>query len=196
MTPQSFHTDQQSESTFHLRSFIQQFIWRYWYLYAILPLLACVFAFLYLRYEVPVFNVQASLLIKTTPSEEDINEELVFQDLGISNVRRNLQNEIQIMRSRSLMVKVVDTLDLNHAFYLEGRVQNTELYGNSPVSVDSAVPNSAAYVSILQLRPVDDNRFEFGVEGKMQEFIFGLPFTCAYGKFQFSYNPLSFICQS
>lgn len=91
--------------------------------------IALALAYLYLRYQVPHYSSSVSILIKddknSQPSDA-LNEIVLFKP------KTNLANEIEILRSASLMQKVVRAINLNTQYWAEGNVKRTEIYGNKP----------------------------------------------------------------
>ncbi len=179
---------QAGDNTFDVKAFLYRYIIRYWYLFILLPMLAAGAGMLYLRYQVPVYQVRSTLLIKNNNSYSEVNESAVLEDLGIERNTRNLENEIQILKSRSLMKKVVDSLQLNVNYFWEGRVRNTELYKNSPIVVDSFRLNPAGYGKTFGIKAVDEQTlsFQFGEEEQLHPF--DTVFTNKFGSFRFNYR--------
>ena len=92
----------------------------------------------YLRYQAPVYNVNATVLIKQgdqtkSPSASPMQ---AMQDLGMLSMASNFDNEMEILRSRSLVKKVVNKLNL-YINYKEAQTFRypTDLYKTSPVQV-------------------------------------------------------------
>jgi uncharacterized protein involved in exopolysaccharide biosynthesis len=53
-------------------------------------------------------------------------------DLGLSSgLKSNVDNEIEILKSRTLVQRVVKKIKLKHLFLVEGRVIDTEIYEKS-----------------------------------------------------------------
>lgn len=50
----------------------------------------------------------------------------------------NVENELYILKSRSMIRSVINRLDLHTSYIVEGRIKSTDLYTNSPVIVDMA----------------------------------------------------------
>lgn len=92
----------------------------------------------YLRYKAPVYNVNATVLIKQgdqtkNPSASPMQ---AMQDLGMLSMASNFDNEVEILRSRTLVKKVVNKLNL----YINYKEEQTfrypaDLYKTSPVQV-------------------------------------------------------------
>ena len=108
--------------------------WR-WFLISIL-LISLITGY-FLRRSTPEFNVSATILIKDAKKGvgNAMSEISAFQDLGLfSNSQNSLENEIEILKSRTLLSKVIKTLNLNIRYIVEGRIKTSEYYLDSPVS--------------------------------------------------------------
>ncbi|MDR1782981.1 MAG: polysaccharide biosynthesis tyrosine autokinase [Dysgonamonadaceae bacterium] len=117
---------------------ITEILFRYlieWKLFAF-SVAICVFvACVYLLTSAPQYKVASKILISDEKkgSTEDVMS--AFQDLGIFQEKNNLDNEIEILRSRNLMKKVADSLHLNVGYFKEKRFKTLEIYKNSPFTV-------------------------------------------------------------
>lgn len=173
----------------NLKTILSRFVWKYWYLYITLPIVGAVIAFLILRYEVPIFRVQTKLLLKSEATNSEINEKAIFQGMDIPVISKNLENEMQILRSGSLMERVIDSLNLDQKFYQVGRVQNTEIYGSTPLRIDTLHINKNFNELTFYLRPLSSDVFLFGTDlDNMSEQIFELPFETPEGSFSISFS--------
>ncbi len=77
-------------------------------------------AWLYLRYKVPQYSSSLSLLIKDD-SKGSGTSDAILEGLGVGKKRANLANEIEILRTATLMKGVVDSLHLNLQFFTGSR---------------------------------------------------------------------------
>ena len=94
-------------------------------------------AFLYLRKVTPEYNVAASLLIKEKEEGSSFADLSSFESLGLFGSGDNsLENEVQILKSRRLMNKVVDELKLNILYFIEDSPYDKEQYPNFPIIVN------------------------------------------------------------
>ncbi|MEX2349647.1 MAG: polysaccharide biosynthesis tyrosine autokinase, partial [Flavobacteriaceae bacterium] len=68
------------------------------------------------------------------------------EDIGlISGMNTNsIENEIEILRSRRLLRNVVNELDLNIRYFIEGNIKTTELFSNKPFTVSILDKNEDA----------------------------------------------------
>ena len=111
------------------------FYWR-WFVASIL--ICCVATYLFLRYQTPVYNISSSVLIKEEDkrSGSGSNPLAAIQDLGMFSMTNNFDNEVEILKSRTLIKKVVNDLDLNVRVVKKRAFGYAiPLYKNSPVRI-------------------------------------------------------------
>ncbi|WP_459190416.1 GumC family protein [Parabacteroides sp. APC149_11_2_Y6] len=110
----------------------------YWPWFVASVLVCCIGCYIYLRYQAPVYNITASVLIK----EEDkkgggaSSPMSAIQDLGMFSMTNNFDNEVEILRSRTLIKKVICDLGL-YISVAEDCVfgYDKPLYKSSPINV-------------------------------------------------------------
>lgn len=90
----------------------------YWPWFVACLILCLIGAWGYLRYQTPVYNVNATVLIKQDDKgKSSVNNPLAtMQDLGMLSMASNFDNEMEILHSRTLIRKVVNTLGLNISY--------------------------------------------------------------------------------
>ncbi len=124
-----------ANSQFDVKKFIYKIIGVLpWF---IVSVVLCIIASkIYLRYTMPVNKISAFLLIKS--QEEGGNTEYkTLKEMGLVTQNNDIENEMDIIQSYSLLKKVVDSLHLNINIYKEGRVTASPIYGDqSPFSVN------------------------------------------------------------
>ena len=82
-----------------------------WFIASVIFCLVC--AWLYLKTITPVYNISASMIIKDNKKGGNTGNDLsAFEDLGIISSSQNIDNEIEILRSKSLIKDVVSELEL------------------------------------------------------------------------------------
>lgn len=115
-----------------LKDLLMKYI-SYWKWFVVSSCVGIALGFVYLRYQTPVFEVNASILIKDDKKGGTISDELTaFEDLGLLKNNRNIDNEIEILKSRSLMMLVVKELKLNIRYFSYGRPIAHERFLDSP----------------------------------------------------------------
>ena len=133
--------EEQAEKPVDWKSFVMQYI-VYWPWIAGCAVVALVLCFVYLRYQAPVYNVTASVLIKEGDSNKSgrmggsINMMDAMQTFGMFSMASNFDNELEVLKSRDLSRKVVRDLNL-YISYREPRAfgYDIDLYKKSPVQV-------------------------------------------------------------
>lgn len=126
----------EEENKVDLREVITKYLrhW-YWFLISLLVLIAA--AFLYLRITPPVYQVQSALLIredKGSSGGADLENDILSQ-LNLFGANANVDNEMAIIQSRSLIEQVVRNLDLCTAYFQKDGLRSVELYRKSPIRI-------------------------------------------------------------
>ncbi|WP_291886036.1 tyrosine-protein kinase [Chryseobacterium sp.] len=124
------YLDQNQEESLNLREILKPYLHR-WYWFIIGVIITIIGAWFFLRYSVPVYNTEATLLIKEVKKSASGQPELsVISELGgIGGMGTNsVDNEIEIFKSKKLMLSVVRELGLETSIYAKGNVKDTELY--------------------------------------------------------------------
>ena len=110
----------------------------------------------FLRYQTPVYNITSSVLIKEDEKKGGnvaANGLAAIQDLGMFSMTNNFDNEVEILKSRTLIKKVVNDMRLYISLEQENTWGfNTPLYRNSPVEVFITPEEADRLVSPVTLR--------------------------------------------
>ncbi len=108
----------------------------HWKWFILSASLCLVFAFLYLRYTAPSYEASTSILVKDEKKGGMLSELSAFSDLGLGGGSvNNVDNEIEILKSRTLVESTVKKLNLNISLLVEGNVVDRDIYRGSPVDV-------------------------------------------------------------
>ena len=134
--------------------FFKYFVYWPWFVASVL--ICLVGCYIYLRYQVPVYNVSSSVLIKENDKRggSSANNPLgSLQDLGMFSMTNNFDNEIEILKSRTLIKKVVNDLGLYISISEERTFgYNTPFYKNSPVNVYMTPEEAEKLEASIRLR--------------------------------------------
>jgi tyrosine-protein kinase Etk/Wzc len=112
----------------------------YWPVFAGLLILSLFSAWLYLRYKTPVYLTTASILIKEDKTSNPGQQMLDAFDLF--GTKKNVENEIEVLKSKTLMQEVVENLHLYAPVTIVGRVTSQSGYVASPIVIDVQSPDS------------------------------------------------------
>jgi len=159
---QDFYNDIEDESNeVNLREQLDKYLihWKWFVLSAVVCL---VLAFLYLRYTTPNYEASISILVKDEKKGGMLSELSAFSDLGLGGGSvNNVDNEIEILKSRTLIESTVKQLNLNISLMVEGNVVDRDIYGEAPVNVyflnKTELFDEASV--ILKLDLSDDDKF-------------------------------------
>lgn len=128
----SYTENLQGNSEFNIRTILDVLLARwYWF---VLSVLACLgMAYVYLQTVQTVYKREAIVLLKDAAKTEE-----AFIEKQLFNGGSNVNNEILIFKSRTLMEEVVRRLSLNIQYSVEQGLKKEVLYTNSPVWVELA----------------------------------------------------------
>jgi tyrosine-protein kinase Etk/Wzc len=131
---------------------------RNWYWLLLGLLIGYGIAWLNLRYATNIYQVGGSILLEDN-AKSSISEEIITEKLGLEQ-ESNVDDQIQVLKSTTLMRRVVDSLHLNVTYFTVGRVKTSEMYSpNCPVVLVDAAPKVLSYGSSIRLRTLNDYDF-------------------------------------
>ncbi|MET3112935.1 tyrosine-protein kinase Etk/Wzc [Pedobacter sp. CG_S7] len=98
----------------------------HWPVFLVCIIITLSIAFVYLRYTRPVYQINTSLLIKD--DKKSATSADILSQLDLFGSSKVVENEVEILKSKALMRKVVDRLHLDVNYIAEGMVISTDLY--------------------------------------------------------------------
>lgn len=119
-------TRKETESV-NLQVMIAQLL-NFWWLFILFILLSLFTAFIYLRYTAPAYKITGKILVKDSKKGGDISQGSIFSDLELLNPISSVDNEVELLRSRSLMERAVADLQLTIRYFSKGSVKQTETF--------------------------------------------------------------------
>lgn len=127
---------------------IQQLLFKYiihwpWFVGAVLVCL--IGAWIYLRMATPVYNISATVLIKDDKKGGNTGSMVGLEELGLSGLissSQNIDNELEVLRSKTLVKEVINLLNLYVSYIDEDGFPSKNMYKTSPVLV-SLTPQEA-----------------------------------------------------
>ncbi|MCA0230346.1 MAG: polysaccharide biosynthesis tyrosine autokinase [Bacteroidetes bacterium] len=175
---------QEKEEDFNLKLFLLKYL-RYWYWFVLALVVALGGAFFYLQYTVPIYKVSASILIKDEKKGMGSGNEML-KELDLFNGNKIVENEMEVLKSRTLMEKVIDGLNLTVSYYEEGAFRDTELFQKSPITLNYTQLQEIAYEEPLYVRIVDAQHYELLSKEQqvLGNYLFTQPVSSAYGRFR------------
>ncbi|RZJ58413.1 MAG: polysaccharide biosynthesis tyrosine autokinase [Hymenobacter sp.] len=167
------------------RRMIHQYT-RYWYLFVLGAALGLGAAYFYLRYyAIPQYVVSSTMLIKDEKGGQGLSNADALSDLTTFKTTRSVDNEIEVLKSASIMERVAKELDLFTSYYVEGKIIDKEIYGQSvPIKVLRNNVDSTAAGKSFTVFLKADNSFQLqDYTGAVTTHKFGQQIEKPYGSF-------------
>ncbi|HVU98922.1 MAG TPA: polysaccharide biosynthesis tyrosine autokinase [Puia sp.] len=158
-----------------IRDFVLRYL-KYLPLVILVVTLFVVMAYLKIRYSSPSYLVQASLLVnneRNETSDQDKNGKMGQLFMFAPTV--NLANEIEILKSHSIIQRVVHDLHLQTLYYNKGNIRSTMIYGDCPITLNILYNGDSARGINLIVNVLNDKQFL--LNGGKTTYQFGQPFT-------------------
>jgi tyrosine-protein kinase Etk/Wzc len=137
------------EESININEILEPYL-KKWYVYLISILTGLMLVYFYVRYTIPIYQNSASIII----NEDDKNSSSglsLLQDLEFVQSSSNLMNELEIMKSHSVLSPVIDSLNLNVTYFLLGdnsKLRRYELFSESPIHAEAVFIDELSNTSL------------------------------------------------
>ncbi|HTQ29209.1 MAG TPA: hypothetical protein VMI35_13820, partial [Puia sp.] len=154
----------------------RDFVFKYlkylpWLLISVI--LALVIAYIKIRYTTKIYIAQSSILIKTSRGGTKPEAGDRF-DLFMDQSATNLNNEIQLLKSRPVLQRVVKDLDFQKSYFNKGKIRASLVYPESPVILEMVQWLDSTISVGFDITLLNEEQFSLGKNGK--KINFGEPF--------------------
>ena len=102
----------------------------FWPIFFITIVVSLTIAYFYLHYQTPIYEANSTILLKEQSSGKDNN---ILEALGISNSGKVVENEIEVLKSRTVAQRLADSMKLYALIYKKGTFRDVLIYP-SPVT--------------------------------------------------------------
>lgn len=158
-----------------LRERINQMLY-HWPLFILSIGICLALAFVYLKFSSPVYSVKAKLLIKDGANTENtLSERDLFKGVKM------IENEIEILKSKTLMEQVVRDLQLWINYEVVGDFRMENLYGGTPVIFTLVAPAQALSGQVIEFKIIDEHSFLLKQPNSEAKVSFSSQFKNQYG---------------
>ncbi len=172
----------------------------HWPLYLLVLIVMATAGMLYMKYKKPIYMSSAKLYLKD--EKKGGGEEMdALKSLSLFNSSKNIENEMELLKSPILVEKVIAANGFNIRYYIKGPIKNEEIYGRPPLTIrvlsdSSKVGNYTFDITkkndLLKIRQVDGlTTTNLQLDVKL-----GVPFTVAKDKFVINSSPAAVIDQA
>lgn len=191
----NYSQDEIQEESLNIREIIRPYLYK-WYWFVIGVVVTTILAWFFLRYSIPVYSTESTLLIKEVKKSSSAQPEMsVISELGgIGGMGTNsVDNEIEIFKSKKLMLSVVRELGLETNIYAKGKIKEVELYKEtSPFTVRIISENKkGVYPKQPVIAKINGNKIILESEDFSKNIIanFDKALTMPFGVVMFQKNP-------
>lgn len=147
---------------------------------------ALLLAFLYLRYTIPIYSVGGTILIKNEQSGKKGDS---FEDLYVNNKTQNIQSEMEVLKSKPLMTRVVERLGLQFSYSVKGKIKkNVNIYRQGPFLVNALYIADSNASFTIKVKYTDETHFR--INDSLSR-TYNQEFSTPYGRF--TLVPTSFV---
>ena len=159
---------------------------QYWKWFVFSALFFLSVSFIYLRYYIVEYGVNSTILIKDE-KKGGSSEFSAISDMNLFSSKNSVDNEIAILKSRTLSQNVVAGLDLDISYFSQDRLVNVEFYKDSPIKI-LFYNKSKNYNKInkqLTIKVESDTNYSLSENNTeiFNEYIFGQKVTNELGTF-------------
>lgn len=131
--------------------------------YFILSLIICLgAAFCYIRTIVPTFQVGASVYLNDDNTTKTSAISMSSED-PMFEMKQNIdETEIEILKSRNSLMKIVDTLNLSYSYFIKGKWRDIPVYKTNPIEarLDSADLHNLVGTLVLNVKKNSKDKLE------------------------------------
>jgi tyrosine-protein kinase Etk/Wzc len=158
---------------------------RYWYI-LLISLIAClILAFLYLYWAVPQYRVVSTILLKNEEADSNMPGKSDLGEINLFSTKQKIDNEIEVLKSNSLMQRVFSELSLNPTYHIKGQFKTKEIYGAEvPIRLSITKLHPTAYNKQAIIRRKTSTTFELKEDnGDVSTHKYGEEISKPYGIF-------------
>jgi capsular exopolysaccharide synthesis family protein len=113
---------------------------RKWYWFVISVVVCFCVAYLYLKATNEQYEVQSTILLRKDANSGGLLDMSMLEGFGMSGSSKEVEDEIQVLSSKSIMTNVINTLGIETEYYLKSGLRYVELYPTTPIRL--IVPDS------------------------------------------------------
>ncbi len=165
--------DPYQEETIDIKSLIFKYL-RHWYWFVIALGMALTIAYFYNKFSETVYRTSATVLIRDD-RKGGFRPGQFMGELDLFSPRRNIYNEMAIIKSYSLVDTTIRQMDVKTSYYnigrIVGEIRKTEIYKNTPF-IARYEPDNVPKNTPFNVKIISENEYEISI-GNNTRFGFG-----------------------
>jgi tyrosine-protein kinase Etk/Wzc len=146
-------------------------ITRHWKYFAICIPLCLSISYLIIRYTNPKYKLKTTVLVRDE-NNVSLGAENLLEGLELFKGKKNIENEIGLIKSHSLIRKALDQLDFNVSYFSKGEIRTIEHYKRFPFFVELDTTHIQITDAPIFIKNIDKNKFEFYINVKSAKALF------------------------
>jgi capsular exopolysaccharide synthesis family protein len=150
-----------------------------WYYFTITLIIALICALLYIRYSNPIYRVSATLLIDEEKKGISAENNQILQGFGLGPSAQNLDNQIMVLSSKTLIGRTLDELPFYTEYYYRKLNYKVTLYPESPIKIIPEISDSLPRNIEFTCELLGNNMFKLAAESNE---LFNLSTTASFGE--------------
>ncbi|MFC5281959.1 GumC family protein [Pedobacter alpinus] len=123
---------EQKKRALNIKVLITRYVY-HWPLFFLTLLIALPPAIVYIKFAKPVYEINASLIIKDNKKAPE--QQSALSEIDLVNSAKLIENEIEVLKSNRLITQVVKELELDIAYLKKDDFNTTDLYKSGPVKL-------------------------------------------------------------
>jgi len=163
----------------------------HWPLFVIALIFTISLAFVYMKRFKPVYEIKATMIIKDNSKTPEAKSN-VLDEIGITNSSELIENEMKVLKSRQLISRIVDDLQLWVTYYRKDGLFSkgdglfsSDLYKDTPVKFVLLSKNGNLDHQGLKIKILDDKKFLLYMpNGKYKELLYANSYVNKWGKWR------------
>ena len=174
---------EEKENTINLKEELFKYL-AHWRWFILSMIIAVILAFVYLKITPKSYSVATKILIKDEKSNDLANQLSAFSEMSmLGNAKNNIENEVEILKSRTLIYNTLDSLNLNIQYIDESKTTAREMYKTSPVRLNWNNNSIKKSISLI-LSNFDGASFDLELDGEsLGKTTFGKTISSSKGAF-------------
>lgn len=141
----------------------------------------------YLNYVTPMYESTAKL--KLADTQEGVPSANLFKDFDVFATPNKISTEIEVLKSTSLIEKTLEKLPFSTEIYRKGKVRSVELFGDSPIKVESILNDEKNYDKKFIINITSNQNFTINSDSAKEiKGTFGVPTVIKGGKILITRN--------
>lgn len=133
-----------------------------WYFIVISFVIAAIGCKLYLRYTKPIFMAEATVRVEDSSHGQSMG---LLEGFGFGMMRDDIQSEIQLVQSRTIVAQAIHKMNFTCLYYLVGTLVTSEIYkDDAPFVVEYDTMSNVVYHNRFSFYYLAGNKFKIAYQ--------------------------------